>query len=67
MSAPQLDLKKTVPPAETKEAAADVKEEKLSNDAVTKYQTASTLLGEVLKKFIPTVVEGKSALDLCNE
>jgi hypothetical protein len=63
MSTPQLDLKKPAEPA----AKAEVKEEKLSSDALTKYQTASAILGDVLKKFIPTVVEGKSVLDLCNE
>lgn len=70
MSTPQLDLKKPEPTPDAAAgtaAAADVKEEKLSSDALTKYQTASALLGEVLKKFIPTVVEGKSVLDLCNE
>ena len=72
MSTPQLDLKKPEPTPEaaagsTNAAAADVKDEKLSSDALTKYQTASALLGEVLKKFIPTVVEGKSVLELCNE
>lgn len=65
MSTPQLDLKKPAEPAA--DAKAEVKEEKLSSDALTKYQTASALLGDVLKKFIPTVVEGKSVLDLCNE
>lgn len=66
MSTPQLDLKKPAEPA-AEEAKAEVKEEKLGNDALTKYQTASSILGDVLKKFIPTVVEGKSVLDLCNE
>jgi hypothetical protein len=66
MSTPKLDLKKAAEPAPDA-AAADVKEEKLSGDALTKYQTASTLLAEVLKKFIPTIVEGKSVLELCNE
>jgi len=66
MSTPQLDLKKPAEPAADAQAA-EVKEEKLSNDALTKYQTASSILGDVLKKFIPTVVEGKSVLDLCNE
>lgn len=35
--------------------------------SLTKYTTAGTILGEVLKKFIPTVQAGKSVLDLCTE
>lgn len=36
-------------------------------DSLTKYTTAGTILGDVLKKFIPTVQAGKSVLDLCTE
>ena len=35
--------------------------------SLTKYTTAGTILGEVLKKFIPTIQAGKSVLDLCTE
>lgn len=63
MATPQVELKK--PDPATKE---EVKEEKgLSNDVLTKYQLASSVVGDVIKKFIPTVVEGKNVLDLCNE
>lgn len=39
----------------------------LSGNSLTKYTTAGTILGDVLKKFIPTVQAGKSVLDLCTE
>ncbi|KAI5449709.1 hypothetical protein NCC49_004170 [Naganishia albida] len=63
MAAPAIDLKKQAAPAEEPK----VEEKGLSNDALTKYTTAGTILGEVLKKFIPTIQAGKSVLDLCTE
>ena len=35
--------------------------------SLTKYTTASTILGEVLKTFIPRVVAGKGVIELCEE
>jgi methionine aminopeptidase len=68
MATPQLDLKKPDPAAAAgTEAKPDVPEEKLNADTLTKYQVASQLLGDVLKKFIPTIVSGKSVLELCDE
>lgn len=34
---------------------------------ITKYTSAGQALGDVLKKFIPTVTAGKKVLDLCIE
>ncbi|WWC59323.1 DNA-binding protein, 42 kDa [Kwoniella dejecticola CBS 10117] len=59
----QVDLKKTVPVEEEKK----VEEKGLNNDILTKYTTAGQALGEVLKKFIPSVTSGKKVLDLCIE
>ncbi|CED82908.1 Metallopeptidase [Phaffia rhodozyma] len=44
-----------------------VEEKGLSNDVVTKYQTASTILASVIAKLIPQIEEGKAIIDLCNE
>ncbi|KAK1926455.1 peptidase M24, structural domain-containing protein [Papiliotrema laurentii] len=58
-----VELKKNLPPVEEPK-----KEEKgLSEDAITKYTSAGQALGEVLKKFIPTVTAGKKVLDLVIE
>ncbi|WWC67880.1 DNA-binding protein, 42 kDa [Kwoniella pini CBS 10737] len=59
----QVDLKKTVPVEEEKK----VEEKGLNNDTLTKYTTAGQALGEVLKKFIPSITAGKKVLDLCIE
>ncbi|WWD00502.1 DNA-binding protein, 42 kDa [Kwoniella sp. B9012] len=59
----QVDLKKTVPVEEEKK----VEEKGLNNDTLTKYTTAGQALGEVLKKFIPSITAGKKVLDLCVE
>lgn len=38
-----------------------------ADDSITKYTSAGQALGEVLKKFVPSVVAGKKVLDLCIE
>ncbi|ORX34428.1 peptidase M24, structural domain-containing protein, partial [Kockovaella imperatae] len=60
---PAVDLKKPAPAAEE----AKVEEKGLSDDAITKYTSAGQAVGEVLKKFLPSIAPGKKVLELCIE
>ncbi|RXK37740.1 DNA-binding protein, 42 kDa [Tremella mesenterica] len=62
MAEPQVDLKKPVPTDKPKEEVKG-----LTDDALTKYQSAGHILADVLKKFVPQVEVGKKVLDLCIE
>lgn len=35
--------------------------------SITKYTTAGQILGQVIKKLVPSVTAGKKALELCEE
>jgi hypothetical protein len=77
-----VDLKKTAPPvvaSEEKVPEKGLTEDSFVNfdqegwnkladsRRITKYTSAGQALGDILKKFIPTITAGKKVLDLCIE
>ena len=44
-----------------------MRQDRKADDSITKYTSAGQTLGEVLKKFVPSVTAGKKVLDLCIE